>query len=172
MDKSEYSIIGTLTKLQGYKGEYLLISDYSFHKNIIKWESVFIEIDGLLVPFFISSIRLSSDNAAIIGFERITSSEIAREFLSCSVYQNNKIIGKEKPKFKPDVLNGYLVKDNQHGTIGIIESILDYNQNILFRVLHNNQEILIPANEEFILDIDQQKKEITMQVPEGLLDLF
>ena len=172
MDKSGYSIIGFLSKLQGYKGEYLLVSDYSFHKNIKKWESVFLEIDGLLVPFFIQSLRLTSDSAAIVAFDRISSAEAAKEFISCNVYQHNNLLDKKKPELEADSFIGYKLIDSETGSVGKIDSILTYSQNILFRVTHKKREILIPVIEDAITNIDEQKKEITMQMPEGLLDLF
>ena len=172
MDKSEFSNIGFLSKLQGYKGEFLLVSDYPFHKNIKKWESVFLEIEGLLVPFFIQSLRITTDSTAIIAFERITSSDTAKEYLSCNVYKEKKLLGNQKSKFNAESLSGYALIDTKYGIVGTIDSILNYNQNLLFRILSKKTEILIPVTEEYILSIDNQKKVITMQVPDGLLDLF
>ena len=43
--------------------------------------------------------------------------------------------------------------------------------NTLFVVKQEGEELLVPAQEEFILGIDQEKKLITVELPEGLLDL-
>jgi 16S rRNA processing protein RimM len=169
--KSESQLIGILAKLHGYKGEFLLISDFYLSEEISNWESVFIEIDGLLVPFFINTLSLINDDSAIIGFEGITSSEQAKEFLSCNVFQLKALVNTMENKFDPNQLAGYKIIDEQAGLIGAITQILDYNNNLLFSVLRNGDEILIPANEEIIIKVNHKKKEIIIAAPQGLLDL-
>ena len=70
------------------------------------------------------------------------------------------------------LLSGYKVIDKKAGVIGKIEQVLDYNQNFLFQVLHGKRTILIPINEEIIVKVNHQKKEVIIAAPEGLLDLF
>jgi 16S rRNA processing protein RimM len=171
MELSGYNLIGTLAKLHGFKGDYLFITEFSFPKKIEKWETVFIEIDGLPVPFFISSLRITSENSAIIGFEDINSSEQAKEFVGCSVLQLITETGKRNKSLPDETFEGFKVYDKNAGYIGTIDSILEYSQNILFRILNHNQEILVPAIEEYILNVDPKKKELYISVPEGLLDL-
>ena len=43
--------------------------------------------------------------------------------------------------------------------------------NTLFIVEREGEELLVPAQEEFIRGIDQQQKLITVELPEGLLNL-
>ena len=52
-----------------------------------------------------------------------------------------------------------------------IEEFID-GENPLFRVRIGNREVLIPAVEEFIADIDQQRQSIEFDLPEGLLELY
>ena len=169
--KSDCQFIGVLAKLHSYKGEYLLISDFNLSEDITKWESVFIEIDGLLVPFFIHTLSIANDDSAIIGFEDITSSEQAKEFLSCRVFQLKILVRNLESKFDPNHLEGYKIIDEQTGTIGAISQILDYKNNLLFSVLREGKEILIPANESIIIKVNHKKKEIIIAAPQGLLDL-
>jgi len=171
IQKSACRLIGSLAKLHGYKGEYLFISDFFLSEEITKWESVFIEIDGLLVPFFISSITLTNDDAAIIGFDDINTPDQAKEFILCRVYQLNKLVSKLDNKFDPNQLKGYKIIDKQAGLIGTVDQILDYNNNLLFSILKEGREILIPANEEIILKVNHKNKEIAIHAPEGLLEL-
>ncbi len=93
MNKSDTQLIGTLAKLHSFKGRYLLISETVLNERINNWESVFLEIEGLLVPFFIDYLSIASESSAIIGFEDIDSSEKAKEFLSSKVYQLASLSG-------------------------------------------------------------------------------
>ena len=52
--------------------------------------------------------------------------------------------------------------------VGVIASIDDSTANILFELEDGR---LIPASEELITDIDKDKKTITINLPEGILDL-
>lgn len=170
MDRSDAQLIGTLVKLHSFKGRYVLVAETALHNDIEDWESVFLEIEGLLVPFFIDHISVTSDTAAIIGFEDIDSTEKAKEFLSSKVYQLKAITGEQEEE-QPEDLTGYRVFDQQAGDIGTVKEILDYNQNLLLRVLKGKQEHLIPVTEEIIVKINPRKKEIVIQAPEGLLGM-
>ena len=64
---------------------------------------------------------------------------------------------------------GFALKDAQTGQlIGIINSVDDSTENVLFEL---EDGTLIPANEDLIQQIDAQNKEITILLPDGLLDL-
>ena len=45
------------------------------------------------------------------------------------------------------------------------------DHNTLFVVDYQGEELLVPAQEEFIIDIDQKHKVITVDLPEGLIAL-
>lgn len=163
-------LIGTLVKLHGFKGRFLLISEVEINEEIENWESVFILTDGLPIPFFIDFIDIQSETSAIIGFEDVTSTEKAKEFLNCKVYQEAALAGEES--FKPSELKGYRVYDKKHGFIGEIDQILEIKQNLLLRILLGDKEILIPVNNEIISKVNHKKKEVSISSPEGLLELY
>jgi len=171
MNKSDTRLIGTLVKLHSFKGRYVLVSETGISEEIENWESVFLEIEGLLVPFFIDFINITSDTSAIIGFEDIDSSDKAKEFIQYNVYQLISLAGAEEENVEPEHLSGYKVFDQKTGIIGTVDKILDYNQNLLLRIIKNKQEILIPLNEEIIIKVNHKKKEIVIAVLEGLLGL-
>lgn len=172
MNKSDQSLLGTLSKLHGVKGAYQLFSDRTIDENIENWESVFLEIQGLLVPFFIESVRVTSEQSVIIKFEDINSPEAAREFISCDVYHTPVKHAKSAAKKEnTETFEGYLVVDKLHGAMGTVIEVLNYNQNILLSLKFEGKEILIPVSEEIILSVDHKKKVMHMDIPEGLIDL-
>ena len=67
---------------------------------------------------------------------------------------------------------GYTVIDQQLGELGILDAILDFDQNPLLQVKNGRTEILIPLQSEFILDIDDRSQTIRVNTPEGLVDLY
>ena len=42
--------------------------------------------------------------------------------------------------------------------------------NVLFVIEKEGEELLLPAHEEFILDLDKKNRVLTVEIPEGLLD--
>jgi len=172
MKKSDCKLLGTLSKPHGYKGQMVLIADNNLPENFEDWESVFVEIDGLLVPFLFGDVNHTHDDSAIISFEDYENIDLITELIHCKVYAPIHNFRKEKKRaFEISDLKGYLVSDSKYGNIGIVEEILDYSQNILLRILKDDKEFLIPAQEPIIENIDSKKKVIYITAPEGLLDI-
>ena len=56
--------------------------------------------------------------------------------------------------------------------VGEITAVDDSTLNVLFEVTTaDGRDILVPASEELILDVDTQQRAIHMNIPEGILDL-
>ena len=169
-NKSDCRHIGTLVKLYGYKGEFVLAKDEDIVIETEDWESVFIEIDGLLVPFFIDKIINPSEVTAIISFDGIKLEDKARKFLNMEVFQVLSLVSNQEI-IDTDKLNGYKVIDHKVKYIGIVDGILNYNQNLLLRIINEKKEILIPLVEKIIININHKKQEIYINSPDGLFEI-
>ena len=129
------------------------------------------EVDGLLVPFFIEEYRFKTDSSALVKFLDIDSSEQAQQLVGSTVYFENKFIEEgSEDEVSLNYFIGFTVKDGET-YIGTITDIDDQTENWLFVIEHGDDELLIPAHEEFITDIDHQSRTITMDLPNGLIDL-
>ena len=165
--------LGYLHKTYGIKGELIIRTNLEFSdQTIIKWESVFIEIDGILVPFFIEQIKRKSDIELSIKLEDIDDEIKAKDYLCLDLYIDKKNIPKqnnETPFF--DWLGSRLI-DKTNGEVGTITEILNYpGQDMLKIETTENQEIIIPAIKDWLVSIDKESKRIIVDLPEGLLDL-
>jgi len=173
LDKEDYYLVGILTKAHGISGELVLNLNNLQFEEISEMESVFIEFDGILVPFFISSISPRGNLSAVIKFDDINSEDQASEFQNCKVYSVDIASGeKDNIKYTGSSLIGFQVIDIKLGTLGIITEFVDFTSNPLFKIKKSKKEILLPVNEEFILDIDEKNKTISVQTPEGLIDIY
>ena len=63
------------------------------------------------------------------------------------------------------------MEEVHHGHLGEVTDVDTSTVNTLFIIDHNGEELLIPAQEEFITDIDHEHRVITVSLPEGLLNL-
>lgn len=173
MKKADCKLLGTLSKPHGYKGQMVLVAEDSLPDNFEKWESVFVEIDGLLVPFLFDDVNHTHNNSAIIRFEDYEKIEQIEELIHCRVYApKNKFRKTKGQTFELSHLEGYKVTDASKGEIGVVEEILEFNRNVLLRIMNGGKEILIPAQEPIIEGIDPRKKVIYINAPEGLIEMY
>ena len=130
---------------------------------------VFLEVDGIQVPFFLEGWRFRSDSVALLKFQDIDSSEDANEYVGADVYFPHSLIPEpdEDDEYTWRHFTGWQVVDAQAGPIGIIDYVEDSTVNTIFCV----DGKLVPANEDFIERIDAKERIVYMTLPEGLLDL-
>lgn len=160
--------IGTLTRTHGIGGELSM----NFTDDV--WDRadadyVFLEVDGIQVPFFLEGWRFRSDSVALLKFQDIDSSESALEYVGADVYFPHDLTPEpsEDDEYTWRHFTGWKVVDDIAGEIGEIEHVEDSTANTIFFV----GDKLIPATEDFIERIDAKERTIYMKLPEGLLDL-
>ena len=171
MKESEVYKIGTLTRVHGLKGEV----NFSFTDDV--WDRVdasylILMVDGILVPFFLEEYRFRSESVALVKFLDIDSVDDAQEFVGCEVYFPHELTPDEAPdEFRWSYFHGFCIVDEAAGVLGTVKQVEDSTSNVLFLVEGERGEMMIPAVEDFILDISHQERTITMRLPEGLLGL-
>ena len=166
--KEDVYKIGRIGKAHGVKGEV----SFSFDDDVfdrVDADYLILEVDGILVPFFMEEYRFRSDNTALVKFEDIDTQDRARELTNCDVYFLRSEADDEEEELSYSFLVGFDIIDDQSGQkVGKIASIDDNTLNILFELENGT---LIPASEELITDIDKDNKTITIALPEGILEL-
>ncbi|MEG1748758.1 MAG: 16S rRNA processing protein RimM, partial [Tannerellaceae bacterium] len=116
--------------------------------------------------------RYKSDTVTLLKLENVDSEEAAREFVNRDVYYPlDAVDGDLVGDMTWDSFIGYTVTDQQHGDLGVITDVDESTLNVLLQIDHDGEELLIPAVEEFILDVDHDKKHLTVSIPKGLLEL-
>lgn len=172
MTKKECFNLGYISKRSGNHGEVTFILDVDDPSRYVKLESVFIELSNSLVPFFIKRIQIRQSQATV-QLEGIDTIEKADELVRCGLYLPLTFLPPLKGKqFYFHELPGYTVNDKHHGPIGVVEEVLDFPQQAIFKIKRDNYEILIPAKQEFILHIDREKRHLEVDAPEGLIDIY
>lgn len=160
--------IGKLGKAHGIKGEISFLFDDDVFDRVDA-DYLVLDIDGILVPFFIEEYRFKSDTNALIKFEDIDTQERARELTGCDVYFPRALADSDEEGMSWAEIVGFGIVDANTGqTAGKIASVDDSTLNILFELEDGR---LIPASEELITDIDKENRTITIDIPEGLLEL-
>lgn len=172
MKKDDHYLQGSLLKTTGVKGEIILKFNNGLSDKILKLESILVEVDGKLVPFFIDSIKVKSTQTVVVKIDGIDSESSSLEFIDCDFYLSQKqlqILELEANEYI-DVV-GYTVKDSDDNTIGTVLEFIDITNNPLLSIETKSGEATIPANENLIIDVDDDERIIVMEIPEGLLDI-
>jgi 16S rRNA processing protein RimM len=173
MRKDECFYLGKIAKKFSFKGEVLVYLDTDEPELYENMESVFVEFNNNLVPYFISTSSLHKNDFLRVRFEDVESEEEADKIIGCPVYLPLKMLPKlSGNKFYFHEVIGFEVEDKRYGIVGVIQSINDSTAQTLFEVLNGDVEILIPMIDHFLVKIDRENKKVIMDLPEGLVEMY
>ena len=160
--------IGRLGKAHGVKGEV----SFQFDDDIfdrVDADYLVLDIDGILVPFFMEEYRFRSDSVCLVKFCNVDTQQRAQELTGCDVFFPRALAeeGDEMPSLS--MLVGFEIVNAANGkTVGRVAAIDDSTANILFEM---EDGMLIPANDDLIEVIDAEQQQIKMNIPQGLLNI-
>ena len=170
MDIQSCFKIGYVAKSRGLRGEVTVI----FEEPIVAEASdiFFIERNGSLVPYSIEAIS-SREDKSFIKFEDIDTVQEAEALKGCSLYLPKDIRpALKRGEFYNDEVLNFSVEDKQLGTIGTVRDILESGPSRLLQVMSaSGKEVLIPTQGPFIKSVNRTKKVITVELPEGFLEI-
>jgi 16S rRNA processing protein RimM len=173
MNKEDFYYLGRILKTHGNKGQvqvHLDVDDPEIYQNL---ESVFLDLHGERIPFFISSLELKHNRKAVVKFQDFDTLEDSESLQSLEMY----LPVTELPPLKGNQfyfheIIGFQVVDQNHGNIGMIEDIIELPHQSLFQIRHGEKEILIPVVDEIIQKVDRKKKVLMIEAPAGLIEIY
>jgi 16S rRNA processing protein RimM len=173
MRKEDCFYLGKIAKKFSFKGEVLVYLDTDEPELYENMESVFVEFNNNLVPFFIESSSLHKNDFLRVHFEDIDNEEEADNIIGCAIYLPLSILPKlTGNKFYFHEVIGFEIEDKRIGVFGKIVSINDVSAQPLFEVLNGNVELLIPMIDHFLVEIDRKNKKVIMDLPKGLVEMY
>ena len=173
MKKEDCFYLGKIVKKYSFKGEVLAKLDTDEPEFFENLDAVFMALRNNLVPFFVEHSQLHKSDLLRIKFEEVDSEEDADAIMKSELYLPLTLLPKlEGNKFYFHEVIGFTVIDKQFGTVGTITAINDSTAQALFEIDRDGIEILIPMNDAFIVEVNRENKSITVDVPEGLIDLY
>ena len=173
MLRKDCYFLGAITKTRGFKGDlvfYLDVTDPSEYQDL---ESVFVDINGMLTPFFIESISLQNNQRAFVKLEGISTAEQAESLVKKELFLPLSSLPKlDETSFYDHEVIGFEVIDHQYGSIGILQQVIDLPSNPLLQIDYSGQEVLLPLTKRTIQQVDRKKNILLVQAPEGLIELY
>lgn len=168
----EYEIpFGRISKINGYEASISVKLEKAFIDNIPEMVSVFLEIEGKPVPFFISHFDYIGGDTIRLQFDGYRNAEKLKEFSGCNIFLTTVPPDYKQPESYQG-LTGFAITSLQDEIIGWVKDIINNpGQTLLSVKSEDGNEILIPFHENFIVKINWKKKLIVMDLPEGLEDI-
>lgn len=164
--------IGKIVATFGLTGDIIIehnLGKKSAFKNI---EVVFIEqTKNALLPFFVKTGKIKSDIETQILFDDIKSKEDAKRLVGKPVWLTNEDFDKLVEKKSPIALLGYDVY-NDDEFIGKVIEVIEQPHQILLTIIYKEKEVYIPLHEESLIKIDNKKRCVIVDLPEGLLEIY
>jgi 16S rRNA processing protein RimM len=164
--------LGHIAKTKGFKGELSLFLDVDDPYNYQDLDRILIDLGGVLTPFFITSIRIKNNGYADLRLEGVETKEDAIRISSKQVYLPlSDLPPLPEDEYYLHELEGMTVIDQTQGELGNVSRVLDYSNNPLIEIAEGGKEILIPINDEFIQEVNKSKREIKVDLPDGLIEV-
>ncbi len=172
MQKEDCYFLGKITRKHGLQGNVILKLDTDLPEMYNKIDSVFLEINGLLVPFFIERQQWQKSDSKIIFFKN-SSEALVEQTIGKDVYLPlstlPKLTGK---KFYYHEVIGFEIREEDGKSCGNIESVNDQTAQHYFTLNLAGKQIIIPIIKDWILELNREEKFLKMSLPEGLMDVF
>lgn len=164
--------LGYVSKVHGLKGEIQAVLDVDVPENYKKLESVFVDLNNKLIPFFIERIVVT-DNKAVIKFEEVDTVEAAEDLKNKTMYLPLQTLPKlSGEQFYFHDIIGYSVHDETEGILGEILTVYNLPHQDLIAMQYNNREVLIPIIDDVVKSVNHDQKIVKVALPEGLLQIY
>ena len=166
--------LGRIVSLHGFKGSLKVKFTHPAIELIEIPESVFIDINNNLIPFFFTHFNPQNNGFAIVTFDDVESEQEAKNITGKTIYlpQEYEPVP-QGDEFYNDELIGFEVIDSEHGSIGVLENIMEAPAQDVFEISHpSGKEIMIPVLGNFIVEIDRKNKILKLEAPEGLINFY
>jgi len=172
MKHEEAFYIGYITKTKGLKGEVQLYFEYDA-PELLEMDVLFADINGKMVPFFVSSYKLQTNSTGNFFFDDVDHIDKAQALVRKKIYLPlDKMPDRDDEDFHYTDLKGFIVTDETHGELGEIIEVNEYPQQFVATVHYKFTDIMFPLNEDIITDIDEDEGLLRVNLPDGLLDIY
>jgi 16S rRNA processing protein RimM len=169
---THYFKLGKFVAVHGLKGELLLKHELRKKSSLKGLKTIFIEqTKNSFLPWFIASTKIKNDEEVYVKLEGIDTREAAAGLARKEVWLTKEDFKKYAAKSSPANLLGYTII-NEQKSLGEIIEVIEQPHQMLCRIEINQREAFIPLNEQTLKKIDHKNKEVIVNLPEGLLDIY
>ena len=168
----EYFKIGKFAAAYGLKGDLVLKHELGKKTSLKGLQTIFIEEKKeSFLPWFIESTKIKNETEVFVKLEGVATREAAIKLTQKEVWLTSADIKMFSAKSSPINLLGYTIVNNKQ-PVGDILEIIEQPHQLLCRVDIRGKEALIPLHENFLQGINHAKKQVNVELPEGLIEIY
>ena len=170
---NNYRNIGKLVAVFGLQGELVLQHRLGKKTTLKGLRTIFLEEKkDEMLPWFIESVRVKSDEELFIKLEGLDTKETARRVVQKEVWLPEADFVQHAGSSAPISLVGFRMWDGKTD-LGEILEVIEQPHQVLCKIeLAPGKEALIPIHEETLRKVDKKKREVYVELPDGLLDVY
>lgn len=172
MKKEDCYFLGTITRKHGLQGNVILKLDTDQPEMYNKLESFLVEINGLLVPFFVDRQQWQRADTKIITFKNSTPALVEQSIGKSVFLPLSTLPPLSGNKFYYHEVTNFSIFDEAQGFCGKVVYVNDQAAQHFFVLNREGKDVIIPIIRHWILEVNRDEKWIKMQLPDGLLDVF
>ncbi|MCG9881155.1 MAG: ribosome maturation factor RimM [Bacteroidia bacterium] len=166
IQRKDFKEVGSAVKVHGTKGELKFKLTNTF--KIKDW--AFLEFRGKPVPFYLEHTKAEFDDEITLKLKGIDSIEQANAIIGKILLMPSKWVDKNDAYSDLDLI-GYTLNDEELGVLGEIKDVIENTYQSLALVIYQNREVLIPLVEPIVTEIDDDTKQVFVNLPEGLIEI-
>jgi 16S rRNA processing protein RimM len=168
----EYFKIGKFVAAHGVKGELLLKHELGKKTSFKGLQTIFIEEKKeSFIPWFVENTKIKNETEVFVKLEGVATREAAIKLAQKEVWFTETDIKKFSAKSSPINLLGFTIINSKE-PVGEILEIIEQPHQLLCRVEIKGKEVLIPLHESFLRGINHAKKQVNVELPEGLIEIY
>jgi 16S rRNA processing protein RimM len=168
----EYFKIGKLVASFGVKGELILKHSLGKKSSLKGLQAIFIEEKKeAFIPWFIATTRIKTDDEIYVQLEGIDNREAAIKLTQKEVWIPEEEFKKHASKSSPLSLLGFSII-NDGKDLGPVIELIEQPHQMLCRLEIDGKEVLIPLNEQTLQKVDKKARQVFVQLPDGLLEIY
>ncbi|HEV3411057.1 MAG TPA: 16S rRNA processing protein RimM [Puia sp.] len=169
---SNYRNIGKIAAVFGLQGEVVLEHRFGKRTSLIGLKTIFLEANrDEMLPWFIESARAKSATEVYVKLEGLDTKEAARRVVQKEVWLREEDFLQFAGRSAPISMVGFRLFDGS-ADLGEILEVIEQPHQVLCRIDLAGKEALIPIHEQTLRRVDAKKREVHVELPDGLLDVY
>ena len=164
--------IGKIVSKFSYKGECLILYDTDSPNDFLTFNFIYILENDNLIKYNITKCKLHKNKFFRIKIEGINSDIEIKKFMNKKIFLPKKLLPKlSGNEFYYHEIIGFAIKNNENEIMGKIISIDDSLKQPIVTIKNLKNQFLIPLHKDIIIKLDRSKKELLLNLAEGLENL-
>lgn len=173
--REELIEIGHYNKPHGVAGEISATVDVEV-ELLQELSCLISDMDGIYVPFYVNACRPKAHETVLLTIDGITTDQEAARLVNHDIFALKREFEQQSEDadadgYPLDFFIGFMLQDNSGIVVGQIIDVDEQTENAIFIVSRDDNEVMVPASDDLIVEFDMDKKLMVMDLPHGLLEL-